>query len=199
MLLILQVNQRCHNHCAWLAAVHTPHDLDEHKTTSETKGSRQVIMHFHRLWLRDSLESVSDIMAVLVDLSVSAPRPQYWCNITAKKTKKKKNQKCDPSKLTTQLCGKENNSSQMISFFFHCCSAFYEADLVWAQKCVLHTATWFEPGWRMGYKLGSIQKAPALGSQCWASDPSHSMGIVWPRGSEGKTIHIGLTGMKQEG
>ena len=51
----------------------------------------------------------------------------------------------------------------------------------------------------MGYKLGSIQKPPVLRSQWRASDLCLSMGIVWPRGPEGETIHIGLTGMKQDG
>lgn len=47
----------------------------------------------------------------------------------------------------------------------------------------------------MGYKLGSIQKPPALGSPWRSSDLSVSMGIVSPRGPQGKTINIGLTGM----
>lgn len=76
--------------------------------------------------------------------------------------------------------------------------ALYEADLVWAEKCVLCATTWFQQGWRMGYKLDPYKSAE-LGSQCWASDLSLSMGIVFVHGLRGKKSHIGLTGMTQGG
>lgn len=43
--------------------------------------------------------------------------------------------------------------------------------------------------------LGSRQRPPTPGSQWRSSDLSASMGFVWPRGSQGKTINIGLTGV----
>lgn len=51
----------------------------------------------------------------------------------------------------------------------------------------------------MGYKLGSIQRPPRSGRSGEPLTSPSQWVLCGPRGSEGKTINIGLTGMKQDG
>lgn len=134
---------------------------------------------------------------VLVDLSVSAPLPPHrpidliiWWGLEVEGWS---------SDLTLQTIWEGRQQQPDDQLCPHCRSTLYKTDLVWAQTCVLCSATWFWARVENGIQAWLHTKGSSPGSQWWASDLPSQWVLCGPRGSEGKTINIGLTGMKQDG